>query len=114
MSTATHARPSRQRLPAYGRQLRAALDAGLRPLKGGGSIIVTTDWDYARAFHPGRVVCPVTSPPDCYDVEFLRGCEVIMLVHERDQLYGEVLFARIKDAGAKDATLSIVRESALC
>ena len=33
----------RQRLPAYGRQLKAALDRGYRPIKGGGTIIVTSD-----------------------------------------------------------------------
>jgi hypothetical protein len=100
-----------RRLPAYGRQLAAALDAGLRPRTGGGTIIVTTDWNYARAFSPGRVVCPPSDSPDEFEFTFLNGCEVIVLAHERDELHGEALLARIKDAGAKAATLSIVREA---
>ena len=109
MMTAT-----RQRLPAHGRQLKAALDAGLRPLKGGGSIIVTSHWDYARAFDPGRVVCPPEDSPDVYDFAFLNGCEVVVLVPERDESHGNRLLARIRDAGAKLAVLAVNREVEPC
>lgn len=108
------AQANRRRLPAYGRQIKAALDAGLRPRTGGGTIIVTSEWNYARASSPGRVVCPPSDHPEEYDFAFLNGCEVIVLVHERDQVHGEALFARIKDSGAKRTTLSIVRECELC
>jgi len=103
-----------RRLPAYGRQLKAALDAGLRPRTGGGTIIVTTEWDYARAFSPGRVVCPPSDPPEDFDFAFLNGCEVIVLVHERDQPHGEALLACVKESGARAASLHLVRERALC
>jgi hypothetical protein len=102
------------RLPAYGRQLKAALDAGLRPRKGGGCIIVTSEWEYARAFDPGRVVCPVSESPDSYDFTFLNGCEAIVLVHECDEVHGEALLAKVKDARASVATLHLVRQRALC
>src|SRR5690348_3721852 len=90
-----------RRLPAYGRQLEAALDYGMRPALGGGSIIVTSDWNYARAFDPGRVVCPPEDSPDDYDFAFLNGCEVVVLVPERDEPFGRRLLDRIRGAGAK-------------
>ena len=103
---------TRLRLPAHGRQLKAALDAGMRPAKGGGSIIVTSHWDYARAFDPGRVVCPPEDSPDDYDFSFLNGCEIVVLVPERDEPHGKRLLARIREAGAKLAVLSVNREPA--
>jgi len=105
---------TRQRLPAYGRQLKAALDAGLRPVKGGGTIIVTTEWNYARAFDPGRVVCPPDDSPSDYDFAFLNGCEVVVLVPELDEPRGRQLLDCIRDAGAKLAVLSVNREVEPC
>src|SRR5579862_472376 len=105
---------TRQRLPAFGRRLKTALDAGMRPAKGGGSIIVTSDWDYARAFDPGRVVCPPEDGADEYDFAFLNGCEVVVLVPERDEPHGRRLLARIRDAGAKLAVLSVNRSMEPC
>jgi hypothetical protein len=105
---------TRLRLPAHGRQLKAALDAGLRPRKGGGTIIVTSEWDYARAFDPGRVVCPPSDPVDGFDFTFLSGCEVVVLVPARDELYGQALLARIRDAGSKLAVLAINPEVETC
>ncbi len=104
----------RRRLPAYGRQLKAALDRELRPRKGGGSIVVTTEWDYAQYFDAGRVVCPPGDSADEFDFTFLAGCEVIVLVHERDEPHGRLLLARIKEAGAKLAVLSVNREVEEC
>ena len=105
---------TRRRLPAHGRQLKAALDAGLRPAKGGGSIIVTSEWNYARAFDPGRVVCPPEDSADEYDFAFLNGCDVVVLVPERDEPHGRQLLACIRSAGAKLAVLSVNREVEPC
>jgi hypothetical protein len=107
-------RSATKRLPAYAKQLKAALDAGFRPCTGGGSIIVTSEWGYATAFNPGRVVCPPEDSPDAYDFAFLNGCDVIVLVHERDEQHGRTLLACIEEAGAKLVVLSIARESELC
>jgi hypothetical protein len=104
----------RQRLPAYGRQLKAALDSGYRPRKGGGTIIVTNDWSYARYFDGGRVVCPPNDSPDEYDFSFLNGCEIVVLVHERHEPHGRALLARILEAGPKLAALSVNREIKPC
>ncbi|HEY3179634.1 MAG TPA: hypothetical protein VGL25_12220 [Casimicrobiaceae bacterium] len=94
--------------------MKAALDAGLRPSTGGGSIIVSSEWGYATAFNPGRVVCPPEDSPDDYDFAFLNGCEVIVLVHERDELHGRALLNHLEEAGAKLVVLSIVCETELC
>ncbi len=106
----TDVRRSVQRLPAFGRQLKAALDLGLRPRAGGGCVIVTSEWNYALAFDPGRVVCPPSDSPDQFTFGFLRGVEVIVLVPEQDEIHGERLVAHIRDAGAKLVVLSVNRE----
>jgi len=99
-----------QRLPAYGRRLRDVIDAGYRPRKGGGAVIVTTDWDYARSFDPGRVVCPPDVPAAEWNFRFLRGCDAVVLVPECDEILGEALVAAILDAGATLAVLAVVPE----
>ena len=96
-----------QRLPAYGRLLRDALAAGYRPRRCGGGIIVTSDWGYARAAAPARLVVPRDDSPDDLDFTFLRGCEVAVIVPPRDEVHGELLLAAILDAGAKLAYLGI-------
>ncbi len=101
-----------QRLPAYGRRLRDALAAGYRPKKAGGGIVVTSHWGYARAFHPGRLVCPPSDPVDEWDFGFLRGCDVVIVVPESDELHGEALHAAIRDAGAALVVLAVNREGA--
>ena len=99
-----------RRLPAFGRRLRAAFDAGYGPWKGGGSVIVTTRWDYARAFDPGRVVCPSGEPVDGYDFAFLQGCDVIVLVPQADEIQGEALAASIRNAGASLVVPAVNRD----
>lgn len=99
----------RQRLPAFGRRLRAALEAGYRPWKGGGCVIVTSHWDFARGFDPGRVVCPPDEPVDNFDFAFLRGLEVLVLVPEADDIHGEALLAAIHSAGAALGHLTVNR-----
>ena len=106
-ASVTDVQRSAQRLPAFGRRLRAALDAGYRPWKGGGSIIVTSHWDFARAFDPGRVVCPPDEPVVSYDFTFLRGLEVLVLVPEADELHGEALRTTIRSAGAMLVHLAV-------
>ena len=108
-TTAPERRP--QRLPAFGRYLREALMGGYRPEKAGGGIVVTSDWNYARAFHPGRLVCPPSDPVDDIDFGFLRGCDVLVIVPEADVLHGEALRAAIRDAGAAVVVLTVNRES---
>ena len=102
-SPSTHS----QRLPAYGRRLRDALRAGLRPCKGGGTIVVTTQWDYACAFDPGRLVCPTDTPATSYDFAYLVGCPVVVVVPRHEQVFGESLAAVIRDAGASLVVLSL-------
>lgn len=99
-----------QRLPAYGRRLRAALDAGYRPRFGGGAVIVTTEWDFARSFDPGRVVCPSNVLAAGWDFRFLIGCDVVVLVPECDEILGEALVASIRDAGARLVVLAVAPE----
>ena len=99
----------RQRLPAFGRRLRAALDAGYRPRKGGGSVMVTSHWDFARAFDPARVVCPPGEPVDDYDFTFLRGLEILVLVPKADELHGKALCTAIRNAGATLVHLAVHR-----
>lgn len=101
-----------QRLPAYGRRLRDALEAGYRPWKAGGSIIVTTAWNYARGFDPARLVCPSDERIAEYDFAFLRGLEVLVLVPESDELHGEALRTAIFNAGAALVVLAVNREGA--
>lgn len=108
--TGPAAGPVRKKLPAYGRALKAALTAGLRPRKAGGGIVVTTDWNYARAFDPGRIVCPPGEPVERYDFSFLAGCPVVVVVPARDERYGELLVAHLRDAGASLVVLAVNRE----
>lgn len=99
-----------QRLPAYGRRLRDALVAGYRPKMAGGGIIVTSDWTYARAFAPGRLVVPASEHPGQFDFSFLHGCDVVVVVPAADELHGEALVAAIRDAGAALVVLAVNRE----
>jgi len=59
-------------------------------------------------------VCPPEDGADEYDFAFLNGCEVVVLVPERDEPHGRRLLARIRDAGAKLAVLSVNRSMEPC
>ena len=96
---------TRHRLPAYGRAAKARLVAGLRPVAGGGAIVVTTDWDYATPF--ARLVCAPEEPMDRWDFSYLRGTEVIILVPERYRLIGQHLTEQVRLAGAALAVLVV-------
>ncbi len=106
----TEAPQRAQRLPAYGRELRDAIQAGYRPRWLGGGIVVTSDWNYARAARGARLVCMPDEPAAAYDFTFLRGCDVLVLVPEADELHGEALRAAIRDAGASTVVLAVNRE----
>jgi len=97
------------RLPAYGRHLRAALKNNLRPIAGGGCVVLTTCWDYAKAF--ARLVCDSNESADLWDFSMLAGLDVIVIVPSRDQVLGEQLRHRAIDSGACVAVLSIVQEA---
>ena len=98
----------RQRMPAYGRALRDALRAGLRPNKLGGAVLITSDWTCARAAAPARLVCPPDEGAD-WSFDWLAGVEVLVLVPERDELHGERLAAALRDAGAALVVLAVHR-----
>lgn len=100
----------RQRLPAFGCALRDAINAGLRPHKLGGGVLVASGWDDAKAAAPARVVCPSPEPAESFDFSFLAGLEVLVLVPQSDELYGEALAAAIRDAGAALVVLAVNRE----
>lgn len=97
------------RLPAYGKQVRANIDSGRRPLAGGGAVIVTTRWNYAKGFV--RLVCEPYESATRWDLRFLRGCEVVVLVPECDRAVGEQLTQCVRGAGAKLVVLSVVEEA---
>jgi len=80
-------------------------------MKAGGGIVVTSDWRYARAFAPGRLVCPAGEPVDSFDFAYLAGTDVLILVPESDEQHGEALAAAIRDAGAALVVLAVNRES---
>jgi hypothetical protein len=102
--------PRAQRLPAFGRMLRDAFNAGLRSHKLGGAVVVVSSWDDAKAAAPARVVCPASEPPDSFDFAFLAGLDVLVLVPLADELHGEALAAAIRDAGAALVVLAVNRE----
>lgn len=103
----TAANEPAQRLPAYGRRLRDAIEAGYLPETGGGAVIVVTDWDCASAFHPGRLVCPPDVAASAYRFDFLRGIEVAIVVAPCHRDYGEALRVEIEAAGAALVVLAI-------
>ena len=100
---------ARRRLPAYGRSLKAHLTAGLRPIAGGGAIVVTTEWSYATPF--ARLVCSPDFPPDRWDFSYLRGTEVIVLVPQRYRSIGKGLTERVRQAGAALVVLAVNAEA---
>lgn len=95
------------RAPAYGREIATLLRAGRRPL--GGSIIVTTRWDFARAF--ARVVTPPEIPPEEFDLSFLRAQEVMVVVPQAHEELGYRLLTCVRRAGPRRAVLIVEHES---
>ncbi len=94
------------RLPAYGREIALLLRAGRRPI--GGTIVVTTRWEYARAF--ARVVTPPEIPPEEFDLSFLRAQEIIVVVPEEHEELGHRLLASVLRAMPKRAVLLVKRD----
>ena len=99
-----------QRLPAFGRQLRDAIRAGLRPRKLEGAVLVTTRWDYALAAAPARLVCPPEYPTCEFDFALLAGLQVVVLVPSVDATRGALIAARIREMGATLVVLAVNRE----
>ena len=97
------------RLPAYGRELREALARRLRPVAGGGCVVLTTCWDYAKPF--ARLVCDADQSADMWDLSLLTGLDVVVVVPKRDQVLGDQLRRRAVDSGAHLAVLTVVEEA---
>lgn len=93
------------RLPAYAREIVMLLRAGRRPIDG---IVVTTSWDLGRAY--ARVVCPPDVPPECFDLSFLRGQRVMIVVPEAHEELGHRLHTAVRSAHPKLATLYVMRD----
>jgi hypothetical protein len=91
------------RLPAYGREVATLLRSGRRPI--GGTIIVTTRWDFSTAFV--RVVCPPDQSAGSFDFSFLRDQEVIVLVSALEFEAGQSLLARIRQSRPRRALLCV-------
>lgn len=104
-------RTEKQRLPAFGRQLRDALEAGYLPGKLGGGVLVTSSWNTSRGCDPARVVAPPTRPACSYDFRFLRGLEVVVLVPASDEAFGQELRSAVATGGASLAVLAVNRGS---
>jgi hypothetical protein len=100
---------SAPRLPAYGREIAAALAAGLRP-RLGNTIAVVTGWDLQTPLE--RVACPATEDADSWSFDFLAGQDVVVLAPESDQIHAERLGARIRGAGASCVYVGIRRNDA--
>ena len=70
-----------RRLPAYGRELRANLDAGRLPALGGGAVAVCVGWPAQCAL--AHVVCPRDDrPANGWDFSFLAGIDAIVTLRK--------------------------------
>ena len=96
------------RLPAYGRAVRSALEAGLRPALGN-TVAVCVDWPERCAL--AHVVClPAERSPDEYDLTFLAGVATIVWFREHDRDYAEAVRARLVKVGSRNIYMLCVPE----
>ena len=100
---------AKRRLPAYGRSVKSRLESGLRPIVGGGTIVVTTEWNYAAPFT--RLVCSPEIRTDNWDFSYLRGVDVVVLVPHEHRLVGERLSECIRQAHANLVVLAVNPEA---
>ena len=96
------------RLPAYGRQIRNELNAGMRPALGN-TVAVCIDWPERCAL--AHVVClPAERSPDEYDLTFLAGVATIVWFREHDRDYAEAVRARLVKVGSPNIYMLCVPE----
>jgi len=99
---------AKPRLPAYGRAVRSALEAGLRPALGN-TVAVCVDWPERCAL--AHVVCfPAERSPDEYDFTFLAGVATIVWFREHDRAYAEAVRARLVKIGSTTVAMLCVPE----
>jgi hypothetical protein len=98
----------RRRFPAYGRDMRDNLDAGLRPVPGN-TIAVCIDWPERCAL--AHVVClPDERPADGYDFGFIAGVDTIVWFREPDRDYAETVQKELVKAGSPIVAMLCVPE----
>lgn len=79
---------TQRRLPAYGRQVRDNLNAGMVPALGGNTVAVCIGWPAQCVF--AHVVCVRDErPADGWDFGFMAGVEAIVWFDYRDRTYAE-------------------------
>lgn len=87
-----------RRLPAYGRQVRDNLNAGMLPAIGGNTVAVCIGWPKQCLFT--HVVCIRDErPADGWDFDFLAGVEAIVWFDRRDRTYAEDIRQQLLNAG---------------
>jgi len=99
----------RRRLPAYGREVRHALNAGLRPAFGN-AVAVCIDWPERCALT--NVVClPTDRAPNEYDFGFIAGVDTIVWFRELDRVYAEAVRRQLQNAGSPIVAMLCVPEA---
>lgn len=89
---------SMRRLPAYGRTIRDALNAGMRPALGN-TVAVCIDWPAHCVL--AHVVClPSERTPDGYDYAFLAGVDTIVWFREQNSSYADQVRDLLITAGS--------------
>jgi hypothetical protein len=87
-----------RRLPAYGRQVRDSLNAGMLPAIGGNTVAVCIGWPARCVF--AHVVCIRDErAADGWDFDFLAGVESIVWFDRRDRSYAEEVRHELVKAG---------------
>jgi hypothetical protein len=87
-----------RRLPAYGRQVRANLNAGKVPALCGNTIAVCVGWPAHCIF--AHVVCVRDErSADQWDFDFLAGMDAIVWFDRRDLTYAEEVRLELLKAG---------------
>ena len=73
----SNAQARRRPLPPYGREIVEMLRRNLRPAVPDGTIVVSLDWRLGTGW--GRIVLPADVDPHTYDLDFLRGLDVLIV-----------------------------------
>lgn len=87
-----------RRLPAYGRQVRDQLSAGMLPAVGGNCIAVCIGWP-ARCVLAHVVCVPDERIASGWDFDFLAGLDSIVWFDRQDKSYAEEVRHELAKAG---------------